>query len=101
MHGGAWVWSRTLRSQESSHTRRLLVFCESGTRNNHVTLLGLRNGRIIVLGDQSNDVGVSRTPTKTATPTPYPCTEVHGYGGVLSAATTPGFFVVRMEKTIT
>jgi hypothetical protein len=34
------------------------------------TILGLRNGRIIVLGDQSNDVGVSRTPTKTATPTP-------------------------------
>ena len=34
------------------------------------TILGLRNGRIIVLGDQSNGVGVSRTPTKTATPTP-------------------------------
>jgi alpha-tubulin suppressor-like RCC1 family protein len=34
------------------------------------TILGLRNGRVIVLGDQTNDVGVSRTPTKTATPTP-------------------------------
>jgi hypothetical protein len=34
------------------------------------TILGLRNGRAIVLGDQSNDVDVSRTPTKTATPTP-------------------------------
>jgi alpha-tubulin suppressor-like RCC1 family protein len=34
------------------------------------TILGLRNGRIIVIGDQSNDVGVSRTPTQTATPTP-------------------------------
>ena len=34
------------------------------------TILGLRSGRVIVLGDQSNDVGVSRTPTKTATPTP-------------------------------
>jgi alpha-tubulin suppressor-like RCC1 family protein len=27
------------------------------------TILGLRNGRIIVLGDQSNGVDVSRTPT--------------------------------------
>ena len=34
------------------------------------TILGLRNGRIIVLGDQSNGVNASRTPTKTATPTP-------------------------------
>ena len=34
------------------------------------TILGLRSGRVIVLGDQTNDVGVSRTPTKTATPTP-------------------------------
>jgi hypothetical protein len=33
------------------------------------TILGLRSGRVIVLGDLSNDVGVSRTPTKTATPT--------------------------------
>jgi hypothetical protein len=33
------------------------------------TVLGLRSGRVVVLGDQSNDVGVSRTPTKTATPT--------------------------------
>ena len=32
--------------------------------------LGLRNGRIIVLGDPANDVMISRTPTKTATPTP-------------------------------
>ena len=34
------------------------------------TILGLRNGRIIVLGDQSNGVDVSRTPTKSTTPTP-------------------------------
>ena len=34
------------------------------------TILGLRNGRIIVLGDQSNGVNASRTPTKSATPTP-------------------------------
>jgi hypothetical protein len=34
------------------------------------TILGLRNGRIIVLGDQNNGVAVSRTPTRTATPTP-------------------------------
>ena len=34
------------------------------------TILGLRNGRVIVLGDQNNGVAVSRTPTKTATPTP-------------------------------
>jgi alpha-tubulin suppressor-like RCC1 family protein len=34
------------------------------------TILGLRNGRIIVLGDQSNGIDASRTPTKTATPTP-------------------------------
>ena len=34
------------------------------------TILGLRNGRIIVLGDQSNGVDASRTPTKSATPTP-------------------------------
>jgi hypothetical protein len=34
------------------------------------TILSLRNGRIIVLGDMLNGVGVSRTPTKTATPTP-------------------------------
>jgi alpha-tubulin suppressor-like RCC1 family protein len=34
------------------------------------SIIGLRNGGILVLGDQTNDVGVSRTPTKTATPTP-------------------------------
>jgi hypothetical protein len=34
------------------------------------TILGLRSGRVIVLGDQNNGVDVSRTPTKTATPTP-------------------------------
>jgi alpha-tubulin suppressor-like RCC1 family protein len=34
------------------------------------SIIGLRNGGILVLGDKSNDVGVSRTPTKTATPTP-------------------------------
>jgi alpha-tubulin suppressor-like RCC1 family protein len=34
------------------------------------TILGLRSGRVIVLGDQNNGVAVSRTPTKTATPTP-------------------------------
>ena len=34
------------------------------------SIIGLRNGGILVLGDMSNDVGVSRTPTKTATPTP-------------------------------
>jgi hypothetical protein len=34
------------------------------------TILGLRNGRIIVLGDQTNGIHVSRTTTKTATPTP-------------------------------
>jgi hypothetical protein len=34
------------------------------------TILGLRNGRVIVIGDQTNGVDVSRTPTKTATPTP-------------------------------
>ena len=34
------------------------------------TILGLRNGRIIVLGDQTNGIDASRTPTKTATPTP-------------------------------
>ena len=34
------------------------------------TILGLRSGRIIVLGDQSNGVDVSRTTTKTATPSP-------------------------------
>jgi len=34
------------------------------------TILGLRNGRVIVIGDQTNGIDVSRTPTKTATPTP-------------------------------
>lgn len=34
------------------------------------TILGLRNGRVIVLGDQTNGIDASRTPTKTATPTP-------------------------------
>jgi alpha-tubulin suppressor-like RCC1 family protein len=34
------------------------------------TILGLRNGRVVVLGSQTDGVGVSRTPTKTATPTP-------------------------------
>ncbi len=34
------------------------------------TILGLRSGRVIVLGDQNNGVDVSRTPTRTATPTP-------------------------------
>ena len=34
------------------------------------SIIGLRNGGILVLGDMSNDVGVSRTPTKTATPIP-------------------------------
>jgi hypothetical protein len=34
------------------------------------TILGLRSGRVVVLGDQNNGVDVSRTPTKSATPTP-------------------------------
>jgi len=34
------------------------------------TILGLRNGRVIVLGDQTNGINASRTPTKSATPTP-------------------------------
>ena len=34
------------------------------------TILGLRNGRVIVIGDQTNGIDASRTPTKTATPTP-------------------------------
>jgi hypothetical protein len=34
------------------------------------TILGLRSGRIVVLGSQTDGVDVSRTPTKTATPTP-------------------------------
>ena len=34
------------------------------------TILGLRTGRVVVLGSQTDGVDVSRTPTKTATPTP-------------------------------
>jgi hypothetical protein len=34
------------------------------------TILGLRNGRIVVLGAQTDGIDVSRTPTKTATRTP-------------------------------
>jgi len=34
------------------------------------TILGLRSGRVVVLGSQTDGVDVSRTPTKTATPTP-------------------------------
>ncbi|MFM2308305.1 MAG: Cellulosome-anchoring protein precursor [Chloroflexota bacterium] len=34
------------------------------------TILGLRSGRIVVLGAQTDGIDVSRTPTKTATPTP-------------------------------
>jgi len=34
------------------------------------TILGLRNGRVVVIGDQTNGIDASRTPTKTATPTP-------------------------------
>ena len=34
------------------------------------TILGLRSGRIVVLGAQTDGVDASRTPTKSATPTP-------------------------------
>jgi len=34
------------------------------------TILGLRSGRVIVLGAQTDGIDVSRTPTKTVTPTP-------------------------------
>jgi hypothetical protein len=34
------------------------------------SVIGLRNGGILVLGDQTNDVGTTRTPTITATATP-------------------------------
>ena len=34
------------------------------------SIIGLRNGGVMVLGDQSNGINASRTPTKTATPTP-------------------------------
>jgi hypothetical protein len=34
------------------------------------TILGLRSGRVIVIGDQTNGIDASRTPTRTATPTP-------------------------------
>ncbi|MFM2308304.1 MAG: hypothetical protein RLY87_424 [Chloroflexota bacterium] len=33
------------------------------------TILGVRSGRIVVLGSQTDGINVSRTPTKTATPT--------------------------------
>jgi hypothetical protein len=34
------------------------------------SIIGLRNGGIMVVGDQTSGVDASRTPTKTATPTP-------------------------------
>ena len=34
------------------------------------SIVGLRNGGIMVIGDQSSGVNATRTPTKTATPTP-------------------------------
>ncbi len=34
------------------------------------TILGLRNGRVVVIGKKVSNIHVSRTPTKTATPTP-------------------------------
>jgi hypothetical protein len=34
------------------------------------TVIGLRDGRVLALGAAQNDALVSRTPTKTATPTP-------------------------------
>ncbi|MFM2032988.1 MAG: Cellulosome-anchoring protein precursor [Chloroflexota bacterium] len=34
------------------------------------SIIGLRNGGVVVLGDQSNGINASRTPTNTATPTP-------------------------------
>ena len=34
------------------------------------SIVGLRNGGIMVIGDQTSGVDASRTPTKTATPTP-------------------------------
>jgi alpha-tubulin suppressor-like RCC1 family protein len=34
------------------------------------TVIGLRDGRVLALGAAQNEALVSRTPTKTATPTP-------------------------------
>ena len=66
--GKVYAWGDNSVNQTNIPTEYTDIYTVAASYAN--TILGLRNGRIIVLGDQTNDVGVSRTPTKTATPTP-------------------------------
>ena len=66
--GTVFGWGRNENNVYTVPTEYTDIFTVAAGYTN--TILGLRSGRVVVLGDQSNDVGVSRTPTKTATPTP-------------------------------
>jgi alpha-tubulin suppressor-like RCC1 family protein len=66
--GTAFGWGRNDSNQITLPDGYRDIFSVNAGYANSV--IGLRNGGILVLGDQSNDVGISRTPTKTATPTP-------------------------------
>jgi len=66
--GKVYAWGDNSVNQLNIPTEYTDIYTVAASYAN--TILGLRNGRIIVIGDQTNDVGVSRTPTKTATPTP-------------------------------
>lgn len=66
--GTAFGWGRNDVNQITIPTGYTNFYAVNAGYAN--SIIGLRNGGILVLGDQSNDVGVSRTPTTTATPTP-------------------------------
>ena len=66
--GSVLAWGRNDFNQIVIPTEYTNIYSAFAGYSN--TILGLRTGRVVVLGSQTDGVDVSRTPTKTATPTP-------------------------------
>ena len=67
-NGTVYAWGRNDNKQiDIPEGYRDIAVVGAGYVN---TVIGLRDGRILAIGASENDALVSRTPTKTATPTP-------------------------------
>ena len=67
-NGSVYAWGRNdFKQIEIPEGYRDIAVIGAGYVN---TVIGLRDGRILAIGAPENDALVSRTPTKTATPTP-------------------------------
>jgi hypothetical protein len=66
--GTVFGWGRNVKNVYSISPEYTDIYTVAAGYTN--TILGLRSGRVIVVGNPASSVDVSRTPTKTATPTP-------------------------------